>query len=188
MQILTLVIFSFIIESKDLSSHIKLMIGYSGIILASMTLPHYWIKSDLNDGYLETLLSITSSFQIIMVKNLCLDICLIASAIMPIFFMMIIFDLSVYECIYLLIAMILTIEHIASLLVLTNILHAYFKRNTNLIISVIMPLIIPHIIISFMGLEFLKIDFLLMLFGMNMILVTITFLLSNYLLKHLYNF
>lgn len=188
MQILSLIIFAFIIESKDLSNHIKLMIGYSGIIFASMIIPHYWIKSEVGDGYLETLLSITSPFHIILVKNLSLNICLIISSLIPILAMMFMFNLDFASCLYLLIAIIITIEHLASLLVLTNILHAYFKRNTNLIISVIMPLIIPHIIITFIGLETLTLDFIFILLGMNMILVTITFLLSNYLLKHLYVF
>lgn len=188
MQILTIIIFAFIIESKNLTQHIKLMIGYSGIIFASMILPHYWIKSEIKDGYIETLLSITNPFQIIIVKNLVLNICLITSAVVPIISMIIIFDLDIIHAAYLLVAIILTIEHLASLLVLANLLHAYFRRNTNLIISVIMPLIFPHMIISFIGLESLKIDFLLILLGMNMIFVTITLMLSNYLLKNLFDF
>lgn len=188
MQVLALIVFSFIFDSKDLGEHAKLMIGYSGLIFSAMILPHYWIKSEINDGFIETLLSITSAFQIIMVKNLCLNICMIISAFIMICMLFFVFNLGIYECSYLLLAMIFTIEHLASLLVLTNILHAYFKRNTNLIIAVIMPLIVPHIIISFMGFESLKFDFILILIGLNMIMVTVTLVLSVYLLKHLYNY
>jgi heme exporter protein B len=188
MMLLSLILFSIIVPADILNMEIKLLICFSGLIFTSMIVPPYLIKSDLNDGFLETILTIYSPSQIVIAKYLALVLNLILSCLIILPIIILIFQIPYFELIYLYTLMALTIMQLSIMLVFVNILHAYFKRNTNLLISLILPLILPSLMIASMALSSLKIDFLMILLGIDLIFVPLTFCLSSYLLKNLFNF
>lgn len=187
MMLLSLLMFSMIIPKDILSMELKLLISFAGLIFTTMIVPPYLIKSDLNDGFLETILTIYNPFQIIMGKYIALVINLALSCLVMAPIIMLLFQIPLIELAYLYGLMMLTIMQISIILVFVNILHAYFKRNTNLLISLILPLILPSIMIASLALSTLKIDFLMILLGIDLIFIPITFYLSTYLLKNLFN-
>lgn len=187
MMLLSLLLFSIIIPTEILEPEIKLLISYSGLIFTIMIIPANIIKSDLQDGFLETISTLYSPYQIVTAKYLALILNLILASLMVMPIIILLFQISLPDLIYLYSLMILTIFQISIILVFINLLHAYFKRNTNLLISLILPMIIPTIIIASLALSSMKIDFLMILLGIDLILIPITFLLSTYLLKNLFN-
>ena len=188
MMLLSILMFSITIPKEHISEELNMLICFSSLIFTFMITPPYLVKSDLNDGFLETSLSIFSPLQIILAKYLSLVLNLMISIFVILPIIMLVFNIALEPLIYLYSLMILTIFQIAGIIVFINILHAYFKKNTNLLISLILPIILPTIIISSIALSSLKIDFLMILLGLDLIMIPLIFCLSHYLLKNLYNF
>lgn len=187
MMLLSLLLFSLTIPKEILSLQIKMLICFAGLIFTSMIIPPYQVKSDLQDGFLETILTIANPSVIIMAKYLAIVLNMILSSIIIMPVIMLIFQIPKTELIYLYSLMMLTIMQISIILVFVNILHAYFKRNTNLLISLILPFILPTIMISSLAISSMNKDFLMILLGIDLIFIPITFYLSSYLLKNLFN-
>lgn len=177
-----------VIPEAVLTSQIKMLMCFWGIIFTALIIPHYLIKIDLQDGILETLLCAVSPVKILLAKYLALTISIIISTIISMIFISLFFALSSSEIIYLLLLMLLTIFQISAFVILGNIVHAYFRRNTNLLIALILPLIIPTLIIGATALETLNFDFIMILLGVDIVIVPIIFFLSSYLLANLYDF
>lgn len=187
MMLLSLLLFSIIIPKDILTIEIKLLICFAGLIFTTMIVPPYLIKSDLNDGFLETILTIYRPGQIIMAKYIALVCNLILSCILILPIILLLFQIPLQELTHLYILMMLTIFQIAIILVFINVLHAYFKRNTNMLISLILPLILPSIMITSLAIGSMKSDFLMILLGIDLIFIPISLYLSSYLLKNLFN-
>lgn len=187
MMLLSILLFSIIVPKNIMNMEVKLLICFAGIIFTSMIVPPYLVKQDLSDGFLETISTIYNPYQIIMAKYVALSLNLILSCAFIVPIILLLFQIPFKELIYLYSLMILTIFQISIILVFVNILHAYFKRNTNLLISLILPLILPSMMIASLALSTLKIDFLMILIGIDLIFIPLTFLLSSYLLKNLFN-
>jgi len=187
-MLLTILLFSIILPESYMDVHKKMSICYAGLIFNLMLVPHYLIKIDMRDGFLETLLTMQPSGKVILAKYFALSINLLLSNICVLPIVILVFNLPFFELAYLYTLMSLTIFQIAILLVFINILHAYFKKNTNLLISLTLPLIIPTIIISSLAIESFKIDFLMIILGIDLILIPLIFCMANYLLKNLFNF
>lgn len=187
MMLLSLLLFSIIVPKEILSMEIKLLICFSGVIFTTMIVPPYLVKQDLSDGFLETISTIYSPYQIIMAKYIALILNLILGSVFTLPVILLLFQIPQKELLFLYSLIMLTILQISIILVFVNILHAYFKRNTNLLISLILPLILPSMMIASLALSNLKIDFLMILLGIDLIFIPLTFLLSSYLLKNLFN-
>jgi heme exporter protein B len=188
MLLLSSIVFSMILPEQFLSNHVKMLMCFFGVIFASLSIPHYLVKIDAQDGSLETLISTISPIKIFAAKYLALTISLIISAAISMCFICMFFSFSSQSIIFLSLLMILVIFQMAALIMLGNIVHAYFRRNTNFLISLILPLIIPTLIIGRAALETLNFDFIMILLGINMVIVPIIFFVSSYLLANLYDF
>jgi heme exporter protein B len=188
MLLLSSIIFSMILPEQFLTQHVKMLMCFFGVIFASLTVPHYLVKIDLQDGLLETLISTIPSKKIFLAKYLALTFSLLISAFLAMIFISIFFAFSLQEVVYLLFLICITIFQIAALIMLGNIVHAYFRRNTNMLIALIIPLIIPTLIIGALGIETLNFDFIMILVGIDLIIIPIIFFLSSYLLSNLFDF
>lgn len=186
--LLSSIVFSMVLPEEFLTQHVKMLMCFFGVIFASLTVPHYLVKIDLQDGSLETLISTISSRKIFLAKYLALTASLMISILLAMIFISIFFAFSIAEMVYLLSLICVTIFQISAFIMLANIVHAYFRRNTNMLIALIIPLVIPTVILGGAGIETLNFDFIMILLGIDMIIVPIIFFLSSYLLKHLFDF
>jgi len=186
--LLSSVVFSIAMPGDVMTNYIKMLMCFWGVVFSSLTIPHYLIKSDLQDGFLETLLCSASPIKIVVSKYLALTLSLIISMLISIGFMVLFFSFSNKETLYLLLLMTLAILQIAAFILLGNIVHSYFRSNTNLLIALILPLVIPTLIIGASALETLRFDFVMILLGIDMVTIPTTFFLSSYLLSNLYDF
>jgi heme exporter protein B len=177
-----------VLPEQFLTQHVKMLMCFFGVIFASLTAPHYLVKMDLQDGLLETLISTISSRKIFLAKYLALTFSLVISAFLAMIFISIFFAFSWLEITYLLSLICITIFQMAALIMLGNVIHAYFRRNTNMLIALIIPLIIPTLIIGASGIEGMNFDFIMILLGIDLIIIPIIFFLSSYLLSNLFDF
>ena len=188
MLLLFSIIFSMVLPEQFVSQYIKMLICFFGVVFASLTVPHYLVKIDMQDGFLETLITSVPTIKICAAKYLALTCSLLLSAIFSMVFISIFFAFSWLEILYLSLLIIIAIFQLSGVIMLGNIVHSYFRRNTNMLIALITPLIIPTIIIGGSGLETLNFDLIMILLGIDLIIIPIIFFLSSYLLSNLYEF
>lgn len=165
------------------------MIWFSFIILiVSLNIPDHIIKLELADGSLENLMVSYKSWMIILSKFVSIVMLILfgMGLMLPLFFLL--YDYSLSECLILLSINILLVLFVVSLKIIANIIQAYFRQNTQLILLIIMPLIIPVMIISKLALQSLNFEFVLILIGINMIFIPIIFWFASYLLDYLFEF
>ena len=186
--ILSSVIFSMVLPEEFLTTNIKMLMCFWGVIISSLMIPHYLVKIDVQDGSLETLISTISHKKIFIAKYLALAFSLIISTVLATSVTTLFFAFSAKELLYLSLLMLLAILQITALILLGNIIHAYFRRNTNMLIALIIPLIIPTLVIGAIALETLNFDFIMILLGVDIVIIPIIFYLSSYLLSNLYDF
>lgn len=188
MLLLSMILFSIIIPEDLMQDSTKLHTLFAGLIFTILIIPPYLIKMDLSDGFLESLLSIANPRQVIMAKFLSLTISLMMSIILiaPIIYLF--FQIELFPFLYIYAIMILTIFQISILLIFINLIHAYFKQNTNFLIALILPIIIPSFMIASLGLNSLNLDFIMIMLGIDLIFIPSTFYLASYLLEHLFDF
>ncbi|WP_347938590.1 heme exporter protein CcmB [Rickettsia oklahomensis] len=144
-------------------------------------------KSDLEDGSLELLLSIVSHAKIILAKFFAI---FISSTIGLVFILPIIyifFDQTVLEIIFFFISVWMMLVLSSSLVVLSGSVQCYFKKNANFVGTFIMPLLIPDIIMVGLILQDNNLQFIFIMMGINLVFLPISFLLSSYLIKNIYN-
>jgi heme exporter protein B len=187
-MLLSTIIFPLMMHDVIGNIHHKMIIYIIGLTFAVISIPHYLIKIDIDDGSLEILLSVMNPHQIIYAKYCALITNLTLAAAIAMLFSSIFLGLSDKELIYLgAIAMLLLLQFTAFIL-LMNVIHAYFKSSTSFIITLVLPLIIPSLIISGLALETFNIDFVMILLGVDMAIIPIICFMSAYLLSNLYNF
>lgn len=182
------IIFSLIISSEDISDQMKMLLIIFGAVMATITLPSYLIKNEIQDGSLENLF-VKFRPSIILLAKYCGIVMSVGIGIgitLPV--IIVFYSLTFHKICYMTVVMILLIIQLLSIVLLGNIIHAYFRHNTNIILSIIMPIIIPSIIFATLALNSLKIDFILIILGIDMILIPIILMFSNYLLSHIYEF
>jgi len=191
-MLLSTIILSIIIESayenESSGTYIKIMMIIFGSVMPSITVPSHLVKSEMQDGALENLFVFLKPLTILMAKY-CGILILVGSGIfgaLPI--ITVFYNLQIEHIILLLVIIILLLVQIVAIVLLCNIIHAYFRQNTNFILTIILPLIIPSLIIATMAVKTFKIDFICILLGMDMIFIPIILMLSNYLLATLYEF
>lgn len=147
------------------------------------------IKADITDGYMELLMITTSPIKIILIKYLGLLIHnLVALAIaMPL--VAIFYSISSWQIFLISIGGSLLLGQITALSLLTSCIEGYFRTNTNIISLVILPLIIPGLIacgLLISGGEQWSV-FVGLLGGVDLVIIPLTLLLSEYLMRNIYN-
>ena len=165
-----------------------MMLIIFGSVMSAITIPSYLVKSEVQDGALENLFVFLKPPTILMAKycGMLLSVGFGILCTLPI--IAVFYHLQIDHIILLIAIIILILLQIIAIVLLGNIIHAYFRQNTNLILTIILPLIIPSLIITSMAVSTFKIDFVFILLGMDMIFIPIILMLSNYLLASLYEF
>ena len=187
-MLLSSVILSIMISNEVNSDYTKMTLILFGSIISASTIPSYLVKSDMQDGSLENLFTILSPSTIIMAKYCGMVMSVGAGILCTLPIIMLFYDLQAGHMLFLSSVMTLILFQVIAIVLLGNIIHAYFKQNTNMILAIIIPLIIPSLIIASIGISTLKIDFIFILLGMDMIFIPIILLLSSYLSTSLYEF
>lgn len=167
-------------ELTFLITHLPLSInGFSNFLL----------KHDKEDGYLELLMIHFATIEIIIAKFLSIfaSYCIGLSIYLPIvsFF----FNLSYMIAVKLSVSLILVLMLSISLVILISTIQIYFKSNTNFLTLLALPLLIPSLIISCIIIQsnYYEYSLLGIMIGINLILIPISLLFANYLLKNLFN-
>lgn len=176
------------INSEEDIQRFGIIFSIISIPLAFIGLSSILIKPDIEDGYLETLLSSTLAIKIILSKYIALSVCSIMSFVLvaPIIYILYNIDNSIFVMMSL--AAITLIFLSAALIILIASIQAYFRSNTNFLSIIIMPLIIPSIIIS--GVLIQNIDqthLLFIMIGIDCIIIPPALYLSSYLIENIYN-
>ncbi len=186
MMLLASVIFSIMLPHDFLNDHVKMLMCVFGVVFAALSLPHYLVKIDMQDGILETLLSHMKPWQIFCAKYAAIIFNMGVGVLISLPITIIFFALSLPQALFLLWIITLILLQVVALILLANIIHAYFRHSTNFLIAIMLPLMLPGLIIAGMGLETFKMDFAMMLLGIDMIIVPTSAVLSSYLLANLY--
>lgn len=170
-----------------------------GLIFSSLYLPlsliglaNLVLKQDLEDGTLELLLASFSAEIIIFSKFLGIMLGILASSLISLPVIFIIFDLTMAQLLHFSVAFILLLIIAGSLLLLISAMQTYFRSNANLISLLIMPLLLPGIIITGMLIKAIIIHeetgfLMLIMLGINCILVPANLISASYLTRNIYN-
>ncbi|MGC0372258.1 MAG: hypothetical protein DGJ47_000967 [Rickettsiaceae bacterium] len=177
-----------ITHSPDHLQKFGLTLSIIYIPLFLLSISYSLIKSEINDGSLELLLTIKSSFEIVIAKFLALvcngffSFALLSPAIFLFFSpeanLFVIFALCA----------LLTIMLSATLIILIACIQGYFRNNTNFLTVVILPLLFPNMIFTGMVIEDpSQLSFIFIMSGINLMMVPPILYLSQYLMDNIYN-
>ena len=144
-------------------------------------------KSDLEDGSLELLLSIVSYEEIILAKFFAIFISSTVGLVFILPIIYIFFDQTLLEIIFFFMSVWLMLGLSSSLVVLSGSVQCYFKKNANFVGTFIMPLLIPDIIMTGLILQDNNLQLIFIMIGINLVFLPISFFLSSYLIKNIYN-
>lgn len=144
-------------------------------------------KSDLEDGSLELLLSAVSHNKIVLAKFFAMSINSTIGIISTLPIIYIFFSQTLTEIAFFLISVWLLLILTSSLVVLAGSMQSYFRTNANLIGTFIMPLLIPNIVITGMVLQNNNLRLIFIMIGINLVFLPISFFLSSYLIRNIYN-
>ncbi|HJD58050.1 MAG TPA: heme exporter protein CcmB [Rickettsia endosymbiont of Ceroptres masudai] len=144
-------------------------------------------KSDLEDGSLELLLSIVSHEKIILAKFFAIFISSTIGMILTLPIIYIFFDQTLFEVMFFFISVWMMLVLSSSLVVLSGSVQCYFKKNANFVGTFIMPLLIPNIIMTGLILQDNNLQLIFIMIGINLVFLPISFFLSSYLIKNIYN-
>ena len=186
--ILFITLFSIGFNSGDIVAELRMLSGIIAIIIGSLTIPIYIIKNDLSDGSLEYLISKFSVSDILLIKFIALYFTLLLGVFVIIPIIYILCDFNFYQISYLMLASLLLLMQITMIILVGNIIYAYFRNNVNVIIAVILPLIIPEFLLCEIGFYSLNYDIIWILVGLNCFFVPLVFLLSRYLMSNIYQY
>ncbi|WP_341786939.1 heme exporter protein CcmB [Rickettsia endosymbiont of Cantharis rufa] len=153
------------------------LIGFSSVIF----------KSDLEDGSLELLLSIVSHEKIILAKFFAIFISSTVGLVLVLPVIYVFFDQTLLEIIFFFISVWMILVLSSSLVVLSGSVQCYFKKNANFVGTFIMPLLIPNIIMTGLILQDNNLRLIFIMIGINLVFLPVSFFLSSYLIKNIYN-
>lgn len=175
-----------------ISSHSE--INKIGIMFAIVALPlgitgltGQIFRPDLEDGYLENLLSNFTGSEIVLTKFTALFLCGLAGIIFNLPILTVVFTLKAKELATLSIIMVLLLISSASILMLIASIQSYFRSNTNILAILVIPLLVPSIILAGIALEADRGAYLFIMLGIDLILWPISMVLSAVLIKNIYN-
>lgn len=176
------------------SSHDK--IANLGIIFAVISIPlsligsaANFLRTELEDGTLEILLTSFKPIQIILAKYLGLFICGSVAFVLNIPISCFLFNIEAFQLNLVIITGLLLMATSCGVVILISSIQCYFRSNTNFLSTLLLPLIIPSIILSGIIIQSDNNNFslLLILIGVNCIIIPISIYLSSYLIENIYN-
>ena len=145
-------------------------------------------KKEFEDGYLEWLLTILSAEKILVLKFISVIVVVITS-LLPLWILSsVFFSYSAYDFVIFLLATIFLIIQVTMLGILCFCIQAYFYSNTQFILSIMLPLLLPHLIIFGMIISEFSLKLLFLGIGITLGSVPIYLVLAIYLMKNIYNF
>lgn len=158
------------------------------IPLAFISLSNNLIKPDIEDGTIETMLTIFPAGKIIFAKYVALAFSFIISFSATTALIYVLYNIDLVVFIAMISSSFILLLLSAALITLIAAIQGYFKSNTNFLSVLIMPLLIPNIILSGLFLQNPQ-DFYLLwiMIGVNFILIPPVLYLSGHLTKNIYN-
>ena len=157
------------------------------IPIALISFSAHILKSDLEDGTVELLLSSYTSLEIVLAKFAALYLnSLIASLLnLPIIFLAFNLSCTLFSQLALVISLELLI--VCALVVLSGTVQSYFRSNTNFLPQLLMTLLLPAIIFSGLAIENPTKSYLIfILLGINLVLVPTMLALASYLTRNIF--
>jgi heme exporter protein B len=182
------IILSIMLSSEHDNTYTKMILIVFGSVMAAVTIPSHLIKSDMQDGSLENMLAILPPSKIIIAKYFGLITAINTGILCTLPLIMLFYGLEIEHMAFLFLVIMPILLQVIAIIILGNLIHAYFKQNTNLILAIIIPLIIPSLIMASMGIKTLNSDFIFIIIGIDMIFIPIILMLSSYLCANLYEF
>lgn len=186
-----------LISSHEDISEFGVLFAIIAIPLALINLSKLIFKADIEDGTLESLLTIFSSSEIIIAKLLALFLCLSLAFVANLVIIYIIFDISIELAKAMIFSGLILCASSSALICLISAIEGYFRSNTNFLSVLIMPLIIPSIVLTGLAISndssgaavasFSGNAYIGILFGISLITVPATVLFSRYLIENIYN-
>lgn len=166
-----------------------------GIIFTVVSLPlgligiaSNFLRSEIDDGVLELLLVSYNPVAIISAKYLTLSVAVFCGFLVNLPIACVLFDIPVTKLLIIVSSGFhLSLISCALMLLIVSI-QSYFRKNTNFLSSLLMPLIIPSIILSgilLQGGNFYSLT--LLLIGISCIIIPTALYASSYLIANIYN-
>ncbi len=146
------------------------------------------IKNDIEDGTITLLLTIRKPLYVVMTKFISIFINGLITLLMLIPMLYLFYDYSGIKLLVISSLFTLFLMKISAVSILIASVQSYFCTNTQFLLSLIGPIILPNLIIFGMILIDYNITLLILVVGINMMLLPLMLIMTTYLLKNLYNF
>jgi len=178
-----------IVSSHDKIANLGIIFAVISIPLSLIGIAANFLRTELEDGTLEILLTSFKPIQIILAKYLGLFICGSVAFVLNIPISCFLFNIEVFQLNLVIITGLLLMVTSCGIVILISSIQCYFRSNTNFLSTLLLPLIIPSIILSGIIIQSdnNNSSLLLILIGVNCIIVPISIYLSSYLIENIYN-
>lgn len=178
-----------IVSSHDKIANLGIIFAVISIPLSLIGIAANFLRTELEDGTLEILLTSFKPIQIILAKYLGLFICGSVAFVLNIPISCFLFNIEAFQLNLVIITGLLLMATSCGIVILISSIQCYFRSNTNFLSTLLLPLIIPSIILSGIIIQSdnNNSSLLLILIGVNCIIVPISIYLSSYLIENIYN-
>jgi len=178
-----------IVSSHDKIANLGVIFAVISIPLSLIGIAANFLRTELEDGTLEILLTSFKPIQIILAKYLGLFICGSVAFVLNIPISCFLFNIEAFQLNLVIITGLLLMATSCGIVILISSIQCYFRSNTNFLSTLLLPLIIPSIILSGIIIQSdnNNSSLLLILIGVNCIIVPISIYLSSYLIENIYN-
>lgn len=178
-----------IVSSHDKIANLGIIFAVISIPLSLIGIAANVLRTELEDGTLEILLTSFKPIQIILAKYLGLFICGSVAFVLNIPISCFLFNIEAFQLNLVIITGLLLMATSCGIVILISSIQGYFRSNTNFLSTLLLPLIIPSIILSGIIIQSdnNNSSLLLILIGVNCIIVPISIYLSSYLIENIYN-
>lgn len=177
-----------LINSYEELSYFAVIFSLISIPLAFIGLSNYILKSDIEDGTMEILLSSISSVRIIIGKYSALCISSLLSFAITSSIIAIMHDIKIISLLLIFASGCFLILLSAALIILIASMQGYFRYNTNFFAILIMPLILPNMVLSGILLQNQDNLYLLsVMIGIDLVVIPPSLYFSSYLIENIYN-
>jgi len=178
-----------IVSSHDKIANLGIIFAVISIPLSLIGIAANFLRTELEDGTLEILLTSFKPIQIILAKYLGLFICGSLAFVLNIPISYFLFNIEAFQLNLVIITGLLLMATSCGVVILISSIQCYFRSNTNFLSTLLLPLIIPSIILSGIIIQSDNSNFslLLILIGVNCIIIPISIYLSSYLIENIYN-
>ena len=178
-----------IVSSHDKIANLGIIFAVISIPLSLIGIAANFLRTELEDGTLEILLTSFKPIQIILAKYLGLFICGSVAFVLNIPISCFLFNIEAFQLNLVIITGLLLMATSCGIVILISSIQCYFRSNTNFLSTLLLPLVIPSIILSGIIIQSdnNNSSLLLILIGVNCIIIPISIYLSSYLIENIYN-